>query len=416
MNNLNDSLPDLMRRVTDDLEPESPDLVDRGIRRGVTLRRRRKALLSLSGAAAVLATAGVTVGGTQLFAGTPQAPVAGSTTAAPTQRPAAPKPATPAGTLATLQSLLPETLQQSSPKSGADGGGMHRAEVVVNDGRGASLIRVSIITTKVLSTCAGLHGTCKVLPDGSVFTSYANESITRDRPDKNPWGIKNTVVELFRPDGRMISIYSYNAPRVGVQHTRPNPLFSVAQLTAMATSSEWTFPAKAPEPDLGPQPGDGKPTVPLSQTQQTLRNVLPRNLQLTRPETWGGGGDGFNGASYVVNDGRGAARVDVFVQYETPRTKCGDEGPSHCQVRPDGAVTGWSRNEPTYGDERQAINGVLANRVEIHYPDGRMISMTSYNGPQEKDAKHTRVKPVLSTAELFAMAGNAGWKFPGTGK
>ena len=79
MNNLNDSLPDLMRRATEDLEPESTDLVERGMRRGVTLRRRRTALLSVSGATAVLATAGVVIGGTQLFGGAQhQAPVAGT--------------------------------------------------------------------------------------------------------------------------------------------------------------------------------------------------------------------------------------------------------------------------------------------------------------------------------------------------
>ncbi|GAB2572887.1 hypothetical protein [Kribbella endophytica] len=418
MNNLNDSLPDLMRRATDDLEPESNDLVERGIQRGVTLRRRRTAMLSLSGAGAVLATAGIIVGGTQLFAGsTPEPTVAGPSTAAPSTAANGPAavPGSPAATLQTLRGLLPQNLKQSSAKGGYENN-RHRAEVVVDDGKGASLLALEIVTTKPNPGCEGLHGTCTVRPDGSVFTSFANESIFPydDNPARNPWGVKNTVVEIFYPDGRLISIYNYNAPKQsGVAHTRTNPLFSVQQLTALANSDQWVFPKEQDGPIK--RAGNGKPTVPLEQTQQMLKSVLPSGLQLTSPETWGGGSNGHNGAAYVVNDGQGAARVEVMVQYETPVTKCTGEGPQHCKVRPDGSVTGWSKNEPSYGDERQAINGVLANRVEIHYPNGRMITMTSYNGPSEKDDKHTRAKPTFSTDQLLTMAGTPGWKFPGTG-
>lgn len=410
MNNLNDSLPDLMRRATDDLEPESNDLVERGIQRGVKLRRRRTAMLSLSGAGAVLATAGVIVGGTHVLGGNAQAPVAGTTTAKPSAPPAA-KPATPAGTLTTLRALLPEKLRQSAPQA-FDDGGQYRAQVVVDDGKGGSLLSLTIATSKPITSCAGLDH-CKVQPDGSVLRSFANQSL-KD-PRRNPGGIKRTVVEIYRPDGRTISLQHFNASLSIVQHTRPAPLLTVAQLTAIATSTDWVYPATPPAAPRPPQQGDGKATVPLEQTLRTLKSVLPKGLQLTRPETWGGGEDGFNGASYVVNDSRGAARVDVYLTYETPVTKCTGEGPQHCTVRADGSVTGWSKNEPTYGDERQAINGVLANRVEIHYPDGRTISMTSYNGPSEKDDKHTRALPTFSTAQLLAMAGKPGWKFPGTG-
>ncbi|GAB3832474.1 hypothetical protein [Kribbella italica] len=416
MNNLNDSLPDLMRRATDDLEPESNDLVERGIQRGVTLRRRRTAMLSLSGAGAVLATAGIIVGGTQLFAGNAAPPVAAPPSTTPSVKAEGPVavPGSPAATLQTLQGLLPQNLKQSSAKASYVDN-RHHTEVVVDDGKGASLLTVEVVTTKPNLGCEGLHGSCTVRPDGAVVASYANESIFPYDASKNPWGIKNTVVEIFYPDGRLISVYNYNAPRqIGVAHTRANPLFSVQQLTALATSDKWVFPKEQDGPIK--RPGNGKPTVPLEQTQQMLKSVLPSGLQFTRPETWGGGSNGHNGASYVVNDGKGAAQVDVLVQYEAPVTKCTGEGPQHCKVRPDGSVTGWSKNEPTYGDERQAINGVLANRVEIHYPDGRMITMTSYNGPAEKDEQHTRAKPTFSTDQLFAMAGTPGWKFPGTGK
>jgi hypothetical protein len=417
MNNLNDSLPDLMRRATDDLEPESNDLVERGIQRGVKLRRRRTAMLSLSGAGAVLATAGIIVGGTQLFAGsTPEPTVAGPSATAPSasakaEAPVA-VPGSPAATLQTLRALVPQHLKQTSAKASYVDN-RHHTEVVLDDGKGASLLVVEIVTTKPNPGCEGLHGTCTVRPDGSVIASYANESIVPSAPERDPNGIKNTVVEVFYPDGRLISLYSYNSPERIVPHTRANPLLTVQQLTAIANSDQWVFPKEQDGP-IKP-PGNGKPSISLEQTQQKLKSVLPSGLQFTRPETWGGGSNGFNAASYVVNDGRGAAQVGVLVQRETPVTKCTGEGPQNCKVRSDGAVIGWSKNEPSYGDERQAINGVLANRVEIHYPDGRSISMTSYNGPTEKNDKHTRAKPMFSTDQLFAMAGKPGWKFPGTG-
>lgn len=86
MNNLNDTLPELMRRATENLEPESTDLVERGMRRGTILRRRRTALLSFTGAGAVLATAGIVIGGTQLFGGSAEAPAAGTASTSRSRR------------------------------------------------------------------------------------------------------------------------------------------------------------------------------------------------------------------------------------------------------------------------------------------------------------------------------------------
>jgi hypothetical protein len=417
MNNLNDTLPDLMRRATENLEPESTDLVERGMRRGTTLRRRRTALLSFTGAGAVLATAGIVIGGTQLFGGgSAEAPVAGTSSAAST----APKQAvTPAQTLETLKGLLPANVKVSAPASYDENSTFH-ASVLADDGKGASLLTVTILTAGTpQKTCAGMHGTCTVQADGTIVNFYANESIFPYEPKKNPEGIRNTVVEVFRPDGRIIVLYNYNAPKeIDVKRTRTNPLLTADALKKMALSNEWVYPPKhtgptKPDPK---NPGTGKPTVPLSQTLQTLRQVLPKNLQVSGPQTWGGGTNGHNGAAYLVNDGKGLSRVDVLVTHEMPVTKCPDEGVQHCKVRPDGAVVGWSSEEPEYsGKGGGNPNGMVSSRSEIHYPDGRVISMTNYNGPEEKQVEHTRAHPVFTTDQLIEMAGNPAWKFPGTG-
>jgi len=137
MTDLHDSLPDLMRRATVDLQPATPDLVARGIRRGKVLRRRRTALAGLSGAAAELATVGVILSGNQALRVQPATP---AVSPPPTHKPVKPSssgPVTPAATLATLTSLLPNGLAPtSSTTSGGYGLGTNQASVLLDDGAG----------------------------------------------------------------------------------------------------------------------------------------------------------------------------------------------------------------------------------------------------------------------------------------
>ena len=421
MNNLNDTLPDLMRRATENLEPESSDLVERGMRRGQTLRRRRTALLSFSGATAVLATAGIVITGTQVLGGNAAAPASGTQGATvDTTKIIKSGPVTPKETLATLLGLLPPELKVSKSTSWGDAG-FSGAGAVLNDGNGASWLTMSVSSSD--ATCFDPQpGSCVRRADGSRITTETEAPVYSK--DNNPGGVILNSVQVTRADGGSISLMSFNAPQEKqVEHTRAKPVLTVAELTKIADSTQWRFPAKPPVPTAGPDkpnpkdPGAGHPGVPVKQTLETLKKVLPKNLPTSRPETWGGDTNGYNGAAYLVNDGKGLSRVDAFVTRETPVTKCTSEQPaSSCKVMPDGSVVGWTKNAPTYSDARQDKDGVLANIVNIHYPDGRAITMTSYNGPQEKDAKHTRVKPFFSTDQLLVMAGNKAWKFPGTGK
>lgn len=424
MTELNDTLPELMRRATENLEPESSDLVERGMRRGATLRRRRTALLSVSGATAVLATAGVVIGGSQLFAKDAPPPVASTTTTSQSTTNAngpAAKPVTPKESLDTLLKLLPARFKVEKTDHRGDDWG-NNVTVFVDDGKGMAMLSLAVWAPGREGSCAvPQKGTCVPRADGSKITARANEPTYQK--DNNPGGVLNNSVSVQRRGSETISLMSFNAMAVKESTaTRPKPALSVAELTTIADSQLWRFPAKpAPQP-TGPtkavphNPGAGKPGVPVQQTLQTLKKVLPSSLSLTRPETWGGGTEGHNGAAYLVNDGKGLARVDAFVTYEAPVTKCTSErSTTFCEVRADGSVVGWTKNAPEYSDGRQAKEGVIANSVEIHYPDGRTISMTSLNGPLQKGAKHTRVKPVFTTDQLLVMAGNKAWKFPGTG-
>ncbi|MEU4197000.1 hypothetical protein AB0E69_34220 [Kribbella sp. NPDC026611] len=415
-NNLNNSLPELLERATDTLDPQT-DLVARGISRGTTLRRRRTVLRAATSVTAVAATVAAVAAGTQLFGGSKtQAPVAGKPNPVATATPVVVN-ATKADTLADLRAALPPGLKVVKTELGGDNVD-NTVRAVVDDGHGQALVLVLVTAPN-----AGFQPSTPVVrrPDGSKLGSLRNQPVTPGAGG-NPGGVVYNVVDTVRPGGQVISLMAFNAPEEkGATKTRPAPVLSVAQLTKIADSKIWTFPAPGkpgPKPTGKPQPlpGEGKPAVPLQQTQQTLRKVLPHGLKLTRPEVWGGGHDGFNAVAYVVDDGKGLSRVLAFVTIERPVTKCQPErSTTHCEVKADGSVVGWSKNAPTYSDARQQINGVVANIVEIHYPDGRYINMYSFNGPQEKDAKHTRPAPPFTTDKLLEMAKNKGWKFPGNG-
>lgn len=253
MNDLNDTLPDLFRRATEDLRPESADLGERGLRRGIALRRRRTVLRSLAAAGAAVATVSVAIGGVQVIRGDSitDASVAGtpSLTASVTSTPAATSStarATPKETLQILESLLPGDLRVSKPRMWGDN--FIAVSLVVDDGKDASHIEVSVQTAKDGMTCATEPPTthCRVRPDGSIITAYQTRPMASDDDV-----ILNSVI-VHRPDRKVIHLSSANAPAAKTaRHTRAQPVFSIAELTRMADSKLWEFPPASYGRDLG---------------------------------------------------------------------------------------------------------------------------------------------------------------------
>jgi hypothetical protein len=425
MKNLNDTLPELMRRATENLEPESTDLVERGMARGVTLRRRRTALIGLTGATAIVATAGVIVGGSQLFAKDAQPPAAStSTTQSTTVTKEPAKAVLPKETLATFVKLLPPRLKVSKSHAWEDGMG-NQVYLQVDDGKGLSELTVAVRGPGMYKRAAcdlmQTTGTCTPRPDGSILTVMEDSKYSQNASEM----LKFSQVLVIRHGTESIAVSIDNGTTQGRNVvTRAKPALTVAQLTAIADSDLWRFPPKPEATATGPDkprptsPGDSKPPVPVQQTLQTLKAVLPKGLQVTQPTTRGGLPDDYNAASVLVDDGKGKSYVEAFVTYEVPTIKrCGVEGaPTHCKVLPGGGVAGWEKNSPEYSDSRQDNEGVLGNTAVIHYADGRYISITSYNAVEEKGSKHTRPKPAISAEKLLEMAGNKNWQFPGTKK
>ncbi|TDX03521.1 hypothetical protein [Kribbella sp. VKM Ac-2566] len=252
---MNTQLTDLMHRATENLEPVTPDLLERSVAQGLRLRRRRTAIATASGAGAVLATAGLIAGGIQLAGSPTNAAVAGSPvpTAKPSAKPSAKVTPTakPAGvnlkqTLATLKGLVAAPGRTfSNPETWGEGD-FAGAAYVVNDGHGAARVDVLLSGGGEQNPCVPKRAGCSTLPDGSVLY-VSKESPVYSDSRQAEYGVVSNYVVLFRRDGRNINLTSYNGPaEKGKQHTRPKPLLSVEDLSALAKSKAWKLPPVSP--------------------------------------------------------------------------------------------------------------------------------------------------------------------------
>ena len=256
MNNLNDTLPGLMHRATENLEPASTDLLERSVQQGLRLRRRRTTLLTATGAGAVLATAGLVVGATQVL-GRPSDAVVAGTTRTPSATPSAvtkPAAVTPKQTLATLKQLISapgRTVSQPTTWGGTNDGFV-AASYVVDDGHGASKVEVLLSGGEQQNPCAPAGSGCTTHSDGSiVYAGNESPEYSDSRQDRN--GVVSNYVTVSRRGGGTISVTSYNGPaQKRTKHTRTHPFFTVPQLVAMAKSTSWKFP---PATAVGPSKG-----------------------------------------------------------------------------------------------------------------------------------------------------------------
>ncbi|TDC16344.1 hypothetical protein [Kribbella albertanoniae] len=238
METTDDRLPDLMRRATETLEPRYPDLVERGMRRGVVRRRRRRVLSVAATAAAVAMTVGgIAVVQANLGPQAGQPPVAGLSTPTPkpepdvSATPVPPPPASPAETLTTLKGLVPG-LATSGGKTWGDN--FIAAGLLVDDGQGKAWVEVGLQTVKYDPNCTDQPPSqhCRALPDGTFLRSYSGA----DR------GITYNAVVVEYSDRRAISLTSTNGLSLKGPATRPGPALSIEQLVEMAYSVSWTFP------------------------------------------------------------------------------------------------------------------------------------------------------------------------------
>lgn len=263
MHDIDETLPDLMRRATDGLEPDSTDLVRRGMERGKRLRRRRTAGLSIAATCGLVLTGAVAVAAQSIGPGQADPQVAGTpgqSVVAPTPKPSA-KAVTPKDTLATLRKVRPATVRLSEQRSwGVDG--FTAASVTVDDGKGLAEVSAFVESGPVVENCpTGDSRTCQVLSDGSVLLTETMARVYRPG-HPNDRGVSYNSAQLHRPDGVQISLTSYNSQdEKDSPKTRQQPPFSAAQLTSMARSPLWKA-APAKQKAKGGYTGDPGKIVP----------------------------------------------------------------------------------------------------------------------------------------------------------
>ncbi|MFE7457297.1 hypothetical protein [Streptomyces sp. NPDC057554] len=128
----------------------------------------------------------------------------------------------------TFLKLLPEGLTVGEK---TDEGGEF-ASVVVNDGRGKTLVQINV-QPDMRDVAHDLYGDATTLPDGTLLA-------TSQKPgEKGGTGVVWWTADTMRPDGMRVVVSAFNSGTQSSPATRPEPALTLEQLKAVATSPEW---------------------------------------------------------------------------------------------------------------------------------------------------------------------------------
>ncbi|MFE4775467.1 hypothetical protein [Streptomyces sp. NPDC056713] len=130
--------------------------------------------------------------------------------------------------LKNLTSLLPKSAKVTTRQS-EDG----FAYVVVNDGKGASLVQINAQPN--MSDVEGeLFGSgAQTLPDGTKVVTHQGPG------EKGGQGVVMWTVDTIRKDGFRVVISAFNSGAQNTAATRATPALTMTQLKAIATSGKW---------------------------------------------------------------------------------------------------------------------------------------------------------------------------------
>ncbi|MGW1746294.1 hypothetical protein ACWCRD_11870 [Streptomyces sp. NPDC002092] len=148
----------------------------------------------------------------------------------PTAQPSDTGPAASVAVAPTLKSLLPKGAFKVSEDSGEDSGFGY---LVLDDGRGKSLVQVNVQTN--MSDAEGdLFGSdAEVLADGTKVATHQVPG------EKGGAGVVMWTVDTIRTDGRRVVISAFNSGAQDTAATRKTPALTMKQLREIALSSKW---------------------------------------------------------------------------------------------------------------------------------------------------------------------------------
>jgi hypothetical protein len=152
-----------------------------------------------------------------------------STTKPTGTAPSASEPAAAVPVAPTLKSLLPKGLTVSDASGDDTGFGY----VVVDDGKGKSLVQVNVQTG--MGDVAGeLFGSgAETLSDGTMV------AVRQGAGEKGGAGVVMWTVDTLRTDGSRVVISAFNSGAQDTAATRKTPALSIGQLRTIALSPRW---------------------------------------------------------------------------------------------------------------------------------------------------------------------------------
>ncbi|MGW1295613.1 hypothetical protein [Streptomyces sp. NPDC002533] len=128
----------------------------------------------------------------------------------------------------TFRALLPDGLTVTDV---TDSGGEF-ASVVVNDGKGRSLVEINV-QPDMRDVAHQLYGDATTLPDGTLLA-------TSKKPgEKGGTGVVMWTADSMRPDGMRVVVSAFNSGEQSSPATRKAPALTMDQLTALVISPEW---------------------------------------------------------------------------------------------------------------------------------------------------------------------------------
>ncbi|MEU5368002.1 hypothetical protein ABZ362_03250 [Streptomyces sp. NPDC005951] len=128
----------------------------------------------------------------------------------------------------TFRALLPEGLTVTDVTDSGD----EFASVVVNDGKGRSLVQINV-QQDMRDVAGSLYRDATTLPDGTLLA-------TSKKPgEKGGSGVVMWTADSMRPDGMRVVVSAFNSGEQSSAATRKAPALTMAQLTALVISPEW---------------------------------------------------------------------------------------------------------------------------------------------------------------------------------
>jgi hypothetical protein len=398
-------LPEAMRAAVADLQPP-PTLAERGMARGVRMRRRRRAEM----VAGVAALAAIAVGGA-VVPGAVGSTARQATTARATVR-STPSPLPTFSSeqvIAILRGLLPTSGQVTvnAPRPN-----MYPLSATgsYDDGKGVSGFNFEVSGDQGITYCVPRElrpwGKCFVsrLPGGSVVVVDQGFTWPNEPGREKDWSAR-----LVRPNGAFVQIDAYNSAeeKSPAGPTRTNPALGVAQLQAIVSSPRWTpvldsLAATTPHSVLPPSQ-----VMPGAQVLATLKKLLPAGMRTNSDYAQ----DGYG--LLVTDDGKGEAMLGVDIQAQMKsviaidcKQRVSEEQAGTCTrtVLPGGAVLYLTSGPGSKGGE-----GIVEYVADLIYPDGTRVSAQEANSYSE-GAPKTRPLPPLSLDQLSTLVRNPIWR------